>query len=89
MSDTQEITEFDLSLLPGWDDELKCESKHSDRRCPKSRCTVEVVARGTTCTVDILICQASYEFRQYSIASNGRCSHCKRQTADCWKVTPV
>lgn len=89
MLDTQEITEFDLSLLPGWDEELKCESRHDPKQVPV--CTVEVVAiKSRHCSKPFLICQASYEYN-LRIISGARyyCSDCGENVYDCWKVTPV
>lgn len=93
MSNTQEITEFDLSLLPGWDEELKCESKHTTTYADGSKktdnqCSVTVTHRFSDCRRTMLICES----RAADIATRiGKvvCIGCYGQSIDCWKVTPV
>lgn len=95
MNNTQEITEFDLSLLPGWDEELKCESSHtivygSGLVVPDgSSCTVSVTHRLTDCAMQMFICEArarsAIKYRNYG----GTCTNCNESHLKCVKVTPV
>lgn len=88
MADTQGITEFDLSLLPGWDEELKCESKHADWRSPV--CTVSATHLGFTCVGSrVPICEATVRFYRAAIQSNGTCDRCSEPASTHWRVVPV
>lgn len=89
MNDTQQATQ--VWTVPGWDEELRCESLHQDPHNPKTACTQEVVALAWTCCVaDLPICQSNYNFRMERILSNTSiCAECTGWIADCWTVRPI
>lgn len=94
MNNTQEITEFDLSLLPGWGEELKCESQHGADEWDSSAefCSKRVVARKyMDCDKrSFFICLNSYVWNVRAIEDeDSYCDGCERVVRDCWKVTPV
>lgn len=88
MNNTQEITEFDLSLLPGWDEGLKCESAHE-----YSSCTGEVTHRtnheGHQSQVFICTGAASAVLRVKSQRPMAYCPDCPTRIGRHWSVVPV
>lgn len=90
MNDTQQATE--VWTVPGWDEELRCESKHADPKNPITKCGEEVTHYATvTCRgLELLICASNARFRQDSMsAGTRRCSKCYRLAAKCWTVRPI
>lgn len=88
MNNTQEITEFDLSLLPGWDEELKCESKHND--ADNKTCSGHITHRFTACVGSKLVCRATASYVD-SLRKNPAewCVECRNRVRDDWSVVAV
>lgn len=84
-------TELDLTLVPGFESELRCESKHlrvwgDGTREPTSTCTVTVTHLYRNCERDMLVCHARAADIQFDIDHGYPRSGCFN---DCWKVVPV
>lgn len=85
MNDTQQATE--VWTVPGWDEELRCESSHDTG----SDCSVEVTHLILTACqpVSTRICQK--RFKEF-IETGDRmiCGLCMAKlSSDCWTVRPI
>ena len=70
-------------LEEAFEDALKCQMRHAEE------CTVEVVARGVSCTTSMNFCRIAQSAHLYKMASGYRCADCKRYARDCWRIIPI
>lgn len=87
---TATATELDLALVPGFESELRCESKHT-RKWANGRieaagiCTVEAVFLFRRCDKSMLVCQG---LRNWCVDNDSTNSHTVC-LSNCYRFIPV
>lgn len=80
--------DLELAILEQtFEEDCNCASAHSYPDMPS--CSIEVVARKTTCRRDFLICDSSLECNQKYMALGGVCDKCNNLAFECWTIRPI
>jgi len=72
-------------LEAAWDDEIKCESLHSDH----GPCSIEVTHHLTDCVSSALICLVTAEYAERAKEADVECTACGQPCGDHIRLRPI